>query len=239
NRSLNSLNRTYMETVGFISHELKSPLATIMNYVYLIREQKLGTVTEKQGKALRNIDQSIRRVVEMVRNYLSLSRLERGELEPVKTRVNVLHEVLTPVLDALEVVAQNQQMTFVNTVGQEIYIHADLNMMREVFENLIGNALKYGREGGMIKLSAQAEEKVVRFTVFNEGDGIEPEKLDSLFQKFTRLEDDLAARKQRGTGLGLFITKHIINAHSGEIHVESKYGEWTEFIFTLPRDPAS
>lgn len=239
NSSLNSLNRTYMETVGFISHELKSPLATIMNYVYLIREQKLGPVTEKQAKALRNIDQSIRRIVEMVRNYLSLSRLEKGELEPVKTRVNVLHEVLTPVLDALEVVAQNQQMTFVNTVGQEIYIHADLNMMREVFENLIGNALKYGREGGMIKLSAQAEEKVVRFTVFNEGDGIEPEKLDSLFQKFTRLEDDLAARKQRGTGLGLFITKHIINAHSGEIHVESKYGEWTEFIFTLPRDPAS
>ncbi len=160
NRSLNSLNRTYMETVGFISHELKSPLATIMNYVYLIREQKLGTVTEKQGKALRNIDQSIRRVVEMVRNYLSLSRLERGELEPVKTRVNVLHEVLTPVLDSLEVVAQNQQMTFVNAVGQEIHIHADLNMMREVFENLIGNALKYGREGGRSKFRPRPKRRL-------------------------------------------------------------------------------
>ncbi|GAK56965.1 signal transduction histidine kinase [Candidatus Vecturithrix granuli] len=239
NRSLNSLNRAYMETVGFISHELKSPLATIMNYVYLLREQKLGAVTEKQTKALRNIDQSIRRVVEMVRNYLSLSRLEKGELQPVKTRVDVLREIVTPVLDSLEVVAQNQQMTFVNSVGPDIHIHADLSMIREVFENLIGNALKYGREGGVIKISAQPAEDVVRFRVFNEGDGIMSEKIDMLFQKFTRLEDDLAARKQRGTGLGLFITKHIISAHGGEIHVESKQGEWTEFIFTLPRDKES
>ena len=91
----------------------------------------------------------------------------------------------------------------------------------------------------MIKISAQPEEDVVRFGVFNEGEGIVSEKLNMLFQKFTRLEDDLAARKQRGTGLGLFITKHIINAHGGEIRVESKQGEWTEFIFTLPRDTES
>jgi len=235
NNSLNVLNRSYMETLGFISHELKSPLATIMNYVYLIQQEKIGTLSEKQRKAIRNIDSNVKLIVEMVRHYLNLSRIENGELEPVVSRVEVLKEVLAPLVESAEIAAEARQMTIENRVSPDVIIHADLNMMREVFENLISNAVKYGREGGVVKITSQEQGDFIRFGVFNEGEGISSEHLATLFQKFSRLENDKAARKQKGTGLGLFISKHIVDAHGGTIYAESQEGEWVEFIFTVPR----
>ncbi len=235
NDSLKTTNRSYMDTLGFISHELKSPLATIMNYVYLIQQQKIGPITEKQGKAIKNIDSNVKLIVELVCHYLNLSRIENGELEPVVSRVEVLREVLGPLVDSAEVSAEARQMTIENHVAPDVIIHADLNMTREVFENLISNAVKYGRDGGVVKITSREEEDFIRFGVFNDGEGISPENLETLFQKFSRLENDKAVRKQKGTGLGLFISKHLVDAHGGMIYAESQEGEWVEFIFTLPR----
>jgi two-component system, NtrC family, sensor kinase len=235
NDSLVSLNRSYMETLGFISHELKSPLATIMNYVYLLQEQKVGTLTERQGKAVRNIDNNVKLIVEMVRHYLNLSRIENGELQPVVTRIELAREIVTPLLESFEVAAKAHAMSVHNEISIEIVLQADLNMTREVFENLISNAIKYGREGGQLKLTAQPDGDFIRFGVFNEGEGVTPEKINTMFQKFSRLEEHKATRKQKGTGLGLFICKYIVESHGGNIRVESRPGEWIEFIFTLPR----
>ena len=235
NTSLISLNRNYMETVGFISHELKSPLSTIMNYVYLIHEHKLGPLTEKQKKAVKNIDNNVRLIVEMVRHYLNLSRIENDELEPVTTRVELLNEVVTPLLESFEAAAAERNITIANALDSHVILQTDLNMTREVFENLISNAIKYGRQGGLIRLSSQEDADFIRFSVFNEGEGIAPDEMENLFQKFSRLEKDKATRPQRGTGLGLFITRHIIQAHGGEIHVENTPEEGVAFIFTLPR----
>jgi len=223
-----------MEAVGFISHELKSPLATIMNYVYLINEKKMGPLTEKQERAMINVDGNVKLIVEMVRHYLNLSRIENGELDPITTRVEIAEEVLMPLLESLEAGAWEYNINLVNHVDKDIVLKTDLNMTREVFENLIGNAIKYGREGGKISIDAQSEADFIRFNVFNEGEGIPPDKIDTLFQKFSRLEIDGAGRKQKGTGLGLFITKAIIEAHGGGIQVKSKYHEWIDFQFTLP-----
>jgi signal transduction histidine kinase len=235
NVSLSHLNRNYMETLGFISHELKNPIATIMNYVYLIREQKVGSLTEKQKSAMTNINSNVRRILDMVHHYLNLSRIENDELEPVKTRVELLNEILIPLIESFEVAAGERKVRFLNTVANNIFLHADLNMTREIFENLISNAIKYGREGGLIRISAEVREDVVQCGVFNEGEGIAPENVPALFRKFSRLEEHKAARNQRGTGLGLFISKHIVEAHGGKIYAETRQGEGIEFIFTLPR----
>ena len=234
NLSLQNLNRSYMEAVGFISHELKSPLSSIMNYVYLVSEQKMGPLTEKQQRAMKNIDGNVRLIVEMVRHYLNLSRIENGELAPVFTRVELNEEVLVPLLDSFEAGAWEYNINLVNNVGKDIIVKADLNMTREIFENLIGNAIRYGREGGKIRINAKPEGDSIQFSVFNEGEGIPPEKMGYLFQKFSRLETDRADNKRKGTGLGLFITKAIVEAHGGSIHVESKHHEWVDFQFTLP-----
>jgi len=234
NLSLKNINRSYMETLGFISHELKSPLATIMNYVYLIRERKFGDLTEKQKKGMKNIDNNVKLIVEMVRHYLNLSRIENGELEPIPSRVELMDEVLLPLLESYEEETSVRNITLQNNIEKDIILHTDLNMTREVFENLISNAIKYGREGGTIRLDAKNTENFVKFSVFNEGEGIPPEKIKNLFQKFSRLEDEKTHRRQKGTGLGLFITKNIIKSHGGEIKVQSKYHEWIDFQFTLP-----
>lgn len=236
---LKALNRSYMETLGFVAHELKSPVATMMNYAFLLREGKLGPVNERQLKALKAIDSNSNRLVEMVRHYLNLSRIENHEMEPVLTRVEVADDVLQPLLHSCEADIEAKGMRVVNEVGADTALHADMNMVREVFENLLSNAVKYGRDGGGIRLSARAAGDMVEFSVRNEGEGIPPEKIASLFQKFSRLSETESARRQRGTGLGLFITRSIVEAHGGTIRAASQVGEWTEFSFTLPADGAA
>ncbi len=236
NARLAATNRSYMETLGFVSHELKSPIASVMNYIYLLREKMLGPLTEKQEKALASMDGSIRRVVEMIRHYLNLSRIESGELQPVRTRLAVKSELIAPLAASFEADIEARNMRLSLDVGEDLAVVADLNMLREVFDNLVSNAIKYGREGGEIWVMARREAGGTFFAVRNEGPGIPPEKQGALFAKFSRLDTDGAARLQRGTGLGLFITKHIVEAHGGRMEVESHPGEWTEFRFVLP-DP--
>ena len=236
---LKAINRSYMETLGFVSHELKSPVATIMNYAYLLREQKLGPVNEKQAKAIRVIDSGSHRLVEMVRHYLNLSRIENNELRPVMTRVQVLDDVLTPILEGVERDVAEKAMHIENRLTHEVVLHADVNMVREVFENMISNAIKYGREGGRIEINGREAGSFYEFAVRNEGEGIPRDRMADLFQKFSRIEASKAAHKQKGTGLGLFITKHIVEAHGGTIRATSEPGAWAEFVFTLPRQDGS
>jgi signal transduction histidine kinase len=231
---LKALNRSYMETLGFVSHELKSPVATIMNYAYLLKEQKLGPLNEKQQKAVRAVDAGSTRLVEMVRHYLNLARIENGELEPVRTAVAVREEILQPLIEVAEAELQAKGMRLTNGVGADIALSADLNMVREVFENLLSNAMKYGRPGGCIEIEAKPDGEHVEFVVRNEGEGVPADRLPELFQKFSRIGNG-EARRQKGTGLGLFITRSIVEAHGGQIRAASRAGEWAEFTFTLPR----
>ena len=236
--NLKALNRSYMETLGFVSHELKSPVATIINYVYLMRLGKLGPLTEKQDRAMRIVDMNSQRLVEMVRHYLNLARIENGELSPVRTRVAVVADVIKPLLDSAESEIEARHMTVKTALDDKLELDADINMVREVFDNLISNAVKYGREGGEVVLSAVPVDGFVRFSVRNTGDGIPAAKLGHLFQKFSRLDTSQASLRQKGTGLGLFITKNIVEAHGGTISAASEPGAWTEFTFSLPAQAA-
>lgn len=239
NNSLTELNHDYMESVGFISHELKSPLSTIMNYVYLLSEEKLGTLSEKQRKGLKTIDSNVKLLVEMVRHYLNLSRIENGVLNPIPSDVIVYEEVLLPLIDSHQPSLEEKRMVMENLISPELKVFADLNMVREVFENLISNAIKYGKEDGRISVYSEDEGSYIKFHVYNEGEGIPEDKLKTLFQKFSRLEMNKAARTKKGTGLGLFITKFIIDSHGGDIGVTSCLGKDVDFFFTLPKESAS
>lgn len=232
---LRALNRSYMETLGFVSHELKSPVAIIVNYAYLLREGRLGELNERQLKAVRAIDSGGGRLVEMVRHYLNLARIENGELDPVLADIEVWGEILQPLLDGIDADVKANGMKIECTVPSGVSVRADRNMLREVFENLLGNAIKYGRSGGAITVSFARTEGETTFTVRNEGAGIPADRMKNLFQKFSRLEGTEGAKRQKGTGLGLFITRNIVEAHGGRIEAKSREGEWAEFSFSLPR----
>ncbi len=107
-------------------------------------------------------------------------------------------------------------------------------MTRELFENLLSNAVKYGRPGGLITLACRLLDGWAEFSVRNEGEGLAPERRGELFQKFSRIEIADSKKAHRGTGLGLFICKKIVEAHGGAIHADSAVGQWIEFRCTLP-----
>lgn len=234
NKSLAAANAAYMETVEFVSHELKQPVSSMTNYVYLLKEQLMGPLTDKQAKAVGVLDSGLRSVSEMIRHYLNLARIENNEMMPVRTRVLFLEDVIAPVLDAHDLEFTERELLVDYDIPKKLELDVDVNMIREVFENLVSNAVKYGREKGTISIAAKVVADMLHCSVRNDGDGIPEAKMALLFRKFSRLHDEPSAAKAKGTGLGLFITRRIIEEHGGHIDADSEPGKWAEFRLTLP-----
>ncbi|MEJ2210601.1 MAG: HAMP domain-containing sensor histidine kinase, partial [Anaerolineae bacterium] len=233
---LEALNRNYMDMLGFVAHELKSPLASAVMNLYMIKDAFLGPVNPAQDHALDIACQSLAYIEDMIRNYLDLSRLEKAEMHVVKTYFPLQTRIVGPVLDGMAQALERQRMAVEDHIPGGKVVYADANLLRIVYENLLSNAVKYGRDGSAILLEAEEREDNVALSVQNEGPGIPAEEVSRLFQRFSRLyHPEHAAR--RGTGLGLYICKEIVEKHGGEISVQSEPGRWVRFRFTLPTGP--
>lgn len=232
NDELRTMNRNYMDLLGFVSHELKNPLASAMMSVHTVKDGYLGELNPAQRKSLDSAAHSLDYFQEMIRNYLDLSRLEKGELEVNKVQVALRDRVVLPALEAMDRELQEQHMKVDNRISESLVLHADVNLLRIVYDNLLSNAARYGREGGVIVLDAQESADTVTLSVRNDGEGIPPDKMAKLFRKFSRLDIPESAGK-RGTGLGLYICKEIVEKHGGEIWADSLQGEWAKFSFTI------
>jgi len=234
NRELKATNKNYMEMLGFVSHELKNPLTSAVMSLYTVKDGFLGEVNPAQRKSLDGVAQSLDYFQDMIRNYLDLSRLEKGELEVNKTRVHLHERVVQPVLEGLERELEERQMVVDNWIPQGMVVTADGNLLRIVYNNLLSNAVKYGRARGGIVLDAHEGLDRVTLSVRNDSEGIPPEKISLLFKKFSRLDTPEHLGK-RGTGLGLYICKEIIEKQGGEIWADSQLGEWVKISFALPK----
>jgi signal transduction histidine kinase len=206
-----------------------------MMSLYTVKDGYLGEVTPAQKRSLESVAQSLDYFQDMVKNYLDLSRLEKGELEVKKTQVSLNSQVVVPVLEGLERGFQERQMVVENRISEDMLLNADSNLLRIVYDNLLSNAIKYGQEGGAVVLDAQRSDGQVTLSVRNDSEGIPPEKMSLLFKKFSRLGSPEHASK-KGTGLGLYICREIIEKQGGEIWADSKMGEWVRFSFTLPNE---
>jgi len=234
NEELKAINRNYMEMLGFVSHELKNPLASAIMSLYTVKDGYLGELSASQKKALESVAQSLDYFQDMIKNYLDLSRLEKGELNVNKRKVVLYSEVVMPVLEGLKRELQEKRIEVKNRIPQEMELRADRDLLRIVYDNLLSNAIKYGREGGTIVLETREGENEITMSVYNEGKGIPKEKMSMLFKKFSRIDNPEYASK-KGTGLGLFICKEIVEKQQGKIWAESEEGKWAKFCFTLPK----
>jgi two-component system NtrC family sensor kinase len=232
-KELARVNRNYMEMLGFVTHELKNPLSSAIMSLHTVMDGYLGEITTVQRKSLESVAKSLDYFHDMIKNYLDLSRLEKGELQVNKHCVS-LRDVVVPVIEGLERELVEKQMVVENRIAEDTSVFADANLLRVVYDNLLSNAIKYGNPGGMIALDAQENNSRVRLGVRNDGEGIPPEKMSLLFGKFSRLNSPAHARK-KGTGLGLYICKEIIEKHGGRIWIDSEMGKWVKFSFTLPK----
>ena len=239
NQSLKDLNTGYLELLGFVTHELMQPLGVLKGYLIMMRDVgsaialKPGQQKQAISTMLRNLDV----LINMSQTYLQLSKIESGELEIDRQKVNVYKDIIVPVMKDEEPQSTVRNISFEvenEEELKELQVWADPLMLRIVYNNLVTNAIKYGRKGGKISFGFKNKGDFYQFNVKNEGEGIPQDKLEAVFEKFVRLEGK-SGRKHRGTGLGLFNTREIIKKHGGQLWAESVEGEWANFIFTLPK----
>ena len=216
-----------------LSHELKTPIFAIQGYVdTLINGAMENPEVNKKflGSTSRNID----RLVNLVDDLDEISKLERGEQLLYKSNF-IVQDLVKDVFESLAIKADEKQIKLTIKKGCEVplTVHADIEKIRQVFINLIDNAIKYGKQNGVIEASAyKIDGKRILIEISDDGTGIAEEHLGRIFERFYRT--DLArSRKVGGSGLGLAICKHIIEAHQQTIHVRSTIDVGTTFGFTL------
>lgn len=234
NDELRQINKNYMEILGFVSHEVKNALGNMMGSVALIADETLGPVNESQAEMLQVFLRNCIKLQDMIRNYLDLSRLEKGELAIEKQHLDFNEAVVEPVVKDLLPAAQMKKMIIEREIPKSLRVYADPELLKIVLSNLLNNAIKYGKPQGKIRLDAEQTDHGWQFGVWNEGEGIPPEKISHLFAKFDRIKTEASAQES-GSGLGLYITRELIERQGGKIWAESEYGKWIWFRFQLPK----
>lgn len=235
NERFSRLNRRYLEMLSFVTHELKSPIANSYMSANALRQEVFGELAREQSRMVEAICRNLEQSMEMIKHYLDLSRIEKDEL-PVQPRpTRIMDEVVQPVIDGLGGPILERRVSICVDVPPDLQWNLDPGLFRSVLGNLVNNALKYGDESGRIRITAADLGDRCRMEVWNSGPGISEEDRGRLFRKFERLHTSRQP-STRGTGLGLFITKTIVERHRGKIWVESLEGEWTAFIIEVPGD---
>lgn len=234
NEKLAAMNKSYVDLIGFVAHELKGILASAVMNAYTVRDGFLGMVNFKQRKALDSVTRNLDYLDAMVKKFLNLGRVERGELDVHKTELNLKKDVFDSSITSLEAVAFRKHLNISNEISPDLNVQADSDLMQIVANNLVGNAMKYSPDTGDIRITAKQVNGKVEIDVYNDSTPITEAQRARLFQKFSRL-DSAETKRVKGTGLGLYITKQIIEQHGGMIRVEPRE-HGNSFVFQIERN---
>lgn len=223
------------EFMGNVSHELKTPLFTVQGYILTLLD---GAYKDKavRKKYLSRASKGVERLIYIVRDLDMITKLETGDLHLRYETFDIV-ELISASFDLLEMKAAKKEitLTFDTEYEEPIMVRADKERIQQVLTNLIVNSIKYGKKGGTTEISIEnliKNKVIVRVT--DNGEGIEQENIPRLFERFYRV-DKSGSRKEGGSGLGLSIVKHILEAHGEKIYVESVFGVGSEFSFTLEK----
>jgi len=236
NARLRELDRQKTEFVSVASHQLRSPIAAIKGYTSLMLDGSYGKVPKGLELPLGRILESGQRMTLMVDDFLDVTRIEQGRMSYSMKRHD-LNELVGSVVDELRVIAEKKGLTFkfLCRAGKPVWVTADEGKLKQIFSNLIDNAIKYTPEGSVtVEIECLKTNHAALVKINDNGIGIAPEERDKLFHKFNRASNANKASVY-GTGLGLYIAKDIIKAHNGWIHVSSPgIGKGSTFTVELP-----
>lgn len=221
--------------LGNISHELKTPLFTVQGYILTLLD---GAMEDKivRKKYLQRAKKGVERLIYIIKDLDLITKLEVGDLNLELSDFNII-ELIQSVFELVEIKAgkKNISLTFDMNYEAPVYVRADRDKIQQVLSNLIVNSIKYGHMDGTTEVSVEnliRNKVIVRIT--DNGEGIPEEHMPRLFERFYRV-DKSGSRKEGGSGLGLSIVKHIIEAHGEKIYVESVVNVGSEFSFTLEK----
>lgn len=224
------LDRIKDEFLHSITHDLRNPMGAIKGFVEFMIKEIPGPVNEAQKKMLVSIDRAAFRLLGMINNILDAAKMEAGKMELKLTEMN-LREVAARVIELMESLGQRKQIKFQIEGPEQLLITADSGLMERMFTNLIGNSIKFTPENGTITIGMSDGGDSIQAWVRDTGDGIPPEYLDKVFEKFEQVK----GQKAGGTGLGLTICKYVAEAHKGRIWAESDPGKGAKFVFSIPK----
>jgi signal transduction histidine kinase len=236
NSDLDVAMKTKDQFLSNISHELRTPLNSIIGFTDLLLTPEMGgTLSEQQRDFLDTVARNGRQLLELINELLDLQRIAAGRMQ-LKTENVAVGDLLTEVADTVQAQAQKHRHQLVVTPPDNgLLVLADRGRVRQVLLNLLSNAIKFTPDGGRITVVARADgETEARIAVTDTGIGIAEEDQTKLFQEFSQL-DASASRKYEGTGLGLALSRKLVELQGGAIGVESEFGRGSTFWFTLPQ----
>lgn len=234
-REAEQANRLKTEFLASMSHELRTPLHTIIGFSELLTEQLEGPLNEKQHRFIGHISQDARHLLELINQILDISKIESGRLE-LKCEAFDFDHCVGEVLAGIRHHADAKNITLESQNGFHDKLFADRLRMKEILYNLLSNAVKFTPEGGRVWVESDHDGDSLRVSVCDTGIGIAKQEQLSIFEKFYQVGDSSAGVRE-GTGLGLPITKHLMELHGGTISVESSPGEGSRFTLILPLWP--
>ena len=223
------------EFIGNVSHELKTPLFTVQGYIETLLDGALNDEKIRE-KYLKRAKKGVERLTYIIKDLDMITKLEVGELHLEKETFDII-DLIENVFESLEMKASKNliSLTLNEKYQNPIWVKADKDRIQQVLSNLIVNSIKYGINKGTTELSIEnlIMNKVL-IRVADNGEGINNDEIPRLFERFYRV-DKSGSREQGGSGLGLSIVKHILDAHNEKIYVESQIGIGSEFSFTLEK----
>ncbi|MCZ7402802.1 MAG: PAS domain S-box protein [Candidatus Methanoperedens sp.] len=234
NLRLESADKAKSEFLANMSHELRTPLNASIGFSELLKMGLTGELSDKQKHYVDNILTSNQFLLTLINDILDLSRIEAGKIELVPDKMSV-PEIIKETLSLIKEKAMKHKVLLKTEFDPELeFIEADKQRFKQILFNLLSNAVKFSKdEGGTLTITAKKEGEMAQISVSDTGIGIKEENIGRLFHKFEQLEKGIS-EKYGGTGLGLDITKHLVELHGGRIWVESRYGEGSTFTFLLP-----
>ena len=223
------------EFLGNLSHEFKTPLFAIQGYLDALQDEDGLEDTEQALKFLKKASNNVDRMSYLINDLDEISKLESGAL-PINSSKFKINELIKEVFESEEIKSEKYQiqLVFKEKYNEPIFVNADRERIRQVLLNLIDNAFKYGKTNGTIFVSLFSLHKQILVEVTDDGDGIDEKNLPRLFERFYRT-DSSRSRQIAGSGLGLSIVKHIVEAHQQTINVRSTVGIGSTFGFTLEK----
>lgn len=234
NKKIMQLDQMGSSFISLIGHELRTPLASIKESIALILDESTGKINPHQKKMLNIAEKNIDRLNRLINDVLDLSKIEVGKLGVRRVRLD-LNKLLKEILKEMTLQANNKKISLEAELAPNLpEAYADPDRVTQIVTNLVNNAIKYTPEGGKITVKTrQTDQRFLETSMTDTGIGIKPTDYNRVFGKFQQIDYQMN-RKSEGLGLGLTITKGLVEAHGGKIWFESEFRKGSTFIFSLP-----
>jgi signal transduction histidine kinase len=233
NARLRELSAMKEEFLALTTHDLRSPLTVISGVINFFTSGRLGDLTAEQKNMVEMMERNTQNLIELVNDLLDASKLESGTMRLDAATIE-LGGLVAELREQMQPLAREKEIALEEEVPEDLpRLRADRAKLRRVLVNLVSNALKFTPKGGRVRLGAAREDALVRVSVADTGVGIPAEDLHDIFDKYAQARSR-ATRSEKGTGLGLYITRQLVELHGGKISVRSEVGKGSTFSFTIP-----